>query len=210
MQRRFLAVLVAGVMMPGLAQAENLPWLNQSPGAAPQGSAPAPINTAPLPWNSNAPMPAPAMKAGHKRSAGKVPVMAAAPMQGNVEGPQTRELDDRKLNSIAEDFYAISPTSPNAVAKLGVLQKRAADFKKVLDGRSYGAHDISSDLSRLQVRIADAKKKAAAAAATQPPTVAAIPKVPGNNPKPAPVDTKKSADKAAQEALDMIKKMDSK
>ena len=115
-----------------------------------------------------------------------------------MEGPETREQDDRKLNAMAQDYYAIKPTSKNAVSKLTTLQRRAADFHKVLNGRAYDAHDISTDLGKLEVRIASAKKKALAAnQATQ--SVA--------NTKPT--TAQKNADDAAQEALATIKKVDS-
>lgn len=178
---RIVWSFLACAMLPGIAEAETLPWLNM-PAAKPPVSAGQ--GAAQLPW-ANTP-------SAVKHNAMPVP-MTQPPIASEVEGPQTREQDDRKLNAIAQDFYEVSPTKQGAVSKYAALQKQAADFRKVLERRSYGAHDILSDLKKMQGRIDAAKKKAQAAAKTE--------KV-----SPAKTASSKSVDQTAQEALDALKK----
>lgn len=139
-----MTVLLCATILPGVALAQsNLPWKNGSaPAAAPQ-----PMGGA-KPWQS-----------APQHGMGQPPMM----QEGGMEAPETRELDDRKLNSLAKEYYAISTKSKTAVAKLTALQKRVKDFHKALDSRMYEVHDLVADVKKLEGRIAAAKKKAIAA-----------------------------------------------
>lgn len=138
--------MVGFLMVPVAAVAEDLPWLKK------QDAAPAPMQKSggALPWEN---------------SASQAPVKMAPQ---TMEAPQTRELDDRKLNALAEDYYAILEKNSISVSQLTTLQKQVKDFHKALDGRTYDAHDIIADVSKLEERIAAAKKKAVAAVTKVP------------------------------------------
>lgn len=171
-----LAALLCGSFISS-ASAETLPWLNKATTtqkAATQNSG----NT--LPWQNTGPSaPAP------------VNTMPPAMMEQPVmEDPQTRQLDDRKLNSLATDYYAISTKSPTAERRLGTLQKQVTAFRKVLEGRAYGARDLISDAKKLEGRIAAAKKKAQA----ENPGIAAT--------------AQAKADAVAAKAMETVKKME--
>lgn len=106
-------------------------------------------------------------------------------MQQQTPG-NTRELDDRKLNSLASAYYDISSKSKTAVARYTALQKQAKDFHKALDSRAYDVHDVVTDLTKLEGRIAASKKAAIAAQAP---------------------DAAKASD-AAKKALETVNKVD--
>lgn len=145
--RKVSGVAVMGCLLASSAMAGDLPWLNK------QNSTPAAQSSGALPWEN---------------SAAKPVNTAPQMMQPAMEDPQTRELDDRKLNTLAEDYYAISSKSSVAVSQYTKLQKRVKDFRKALESRGYDAKDIIADVSKLEARIAAAKKKAQAVVTNAP------------------------------------------
>jgi len=166
-----VAVLVTMALPIGAYADENLPWLNK-PAVVSKPAASV------LPWENAQP-----------KSVNTVPVIMHKPaaVQMVLEDTHTRELDDRKLNALAVEYFDISPTSKNASTKLAALQKRVKDFRKALETRNYDTHDLVADVSGLEARIASAKQKALAA---QPPSA--------------------KADEAAARAMKTIKKIDAK
>ena len=146
--RNALLVSVMLVVAPCAAMADaNLPWLNN---AAP---APAATTQQSLPWQSQ-PAAAPA--------AAPVKKLDALPPSAYVkyEDAELRSKDDRKLNALATDYFDVAASSKGASARYATLLKRAQDLKKVLQGRSYDAKDLVADVTKLEGRIATAKKQA--------------------------------------------------
>ncbi|HEU5048335.1 MAG TPA: hypothetical protein VFT64_10900 [Rickettsiales bacterium] len=83
------------------------------------------------------------------------PVQSAAPENG------TRDADDRQLNALASEFYAIHSGSRGAQKRLSDLRKRVEAFHETLFDRDYNAMDILRDTEKLERRIAKKQKEAA-------------------------------------------------
>lgn len=83
------------------------------------------------------------------------PVQQAAPENGS------RDADDRQLNALASEFYAINPASKGAEKRLHNLSERVGAFHEALFDRDYNAMDILKDTEKLERRIAKKQKEAA-------------------------------------------------
>jgi len=68
-----------------------------------------------------------------------------------------RDADDRQLNTLAAEFYAINPTERGALEHLKNLKVRVEAFRQSLFKRNYNAMDISQDTESLEHRIAEKK-----------------------------------------------------
>jgi len=159
-QKRMYTMVTALMCLAPVEQAfsQALPWENgaqpqqmqqpqQPPLSQPQGMQPPPPHM--HHGNMMAPPPAP-------------------------QGDQ-RSLDDRRLNELGTQYYAIKPMDKNAIGKLKKLQHEVKTFNESLNGRSYNASDIAHDADKLEGKItAQIKKFQAKAKAAKAAPVAAV------------------------------------
>lgn len=115
-----------------------------------------------LPWQkgeAEAPKPE---KVSHKESAPEVkkPLAVRPVLPPDDGGGEGRDADDRRLSKIAADYYEVSPTQKDAVARYDALAKRVKDYLALLAGREYEVADFVKDAKSLQARIAVSRKKA--------------------------------------------------
>ena len=88
-----------------------------------------------------------------------------APQSPSTPQNNNQELDDRRLNELATQFYNIKVKDKGAITKLRKLLGDVKNFSASLDQRSNSAHDVVNDTKNLEHRIAKQLKSWEARAA---------------------------------------------